>query len=103
MLVFPQLVSGATAQYPIHRQIVRRSIRSSMEDGTTIRLADTNGSSIRWRIAFRDLSDEEVTSLRAFFTLTQGNLHPFLFLDPVANLLTSSEDLSHSAWDASGL
>jgi hypothetical protein len=103
MLVFPQLPTGASAQYPFTRQLTQRSIRSAMEDGTNIALADSAADHLRWRIGFRDLSDQEASSLNTFFMSTQGNLLPFLFMDPAANLLTWSEDFSQSSWQTTGL
>jgi hypothetical protein len=103
MLVFPQLPTGASAQYPFSRQITHRSIRSTMEDGTTIALSDSGADYLRWRVGFRDLSDQEASSLNAFFMSTQGNLLPFLFMDPAANLVCWSEDFAQSAWQTTGL
>jgi hypothetical protein len=103
MLVFPQLPTGASAQYPFTRQLTQRSIRSAMEDGTNIALADSAADHLRWRIGFRDLSDQEASSLNTFFISTQGNLLPFLFMDPAVNLLEWSEDFSRSSWQTTGL
>lgn len=51
----------------------------------------------------QDLTDQEAAAYTSFFTTTQGSLHPFLFLDPTANLLLWSEDFTQSAWTAPGL
>ncbi len=103
MLVFPQLSTGAAAQYPIRCQLSQRTIQCAMEDGTTISLADRAANYLRWRIAFQDLSDDETRALCSFFAATQGNLLPFLFLDPTANLLLCSEDYSQQVWNNGGL
>ena len=103
MLVFPQLSSGALAQYPISRQLSQRSVQSVMEDGTAISLADKGANYLRWRVAFVDLSDEEANSLSSFFAAAQGNLQPFLFLDPTSNLLLWSQDFSQGVWQTPGL
>ncbi len=50
-----------------------------------------------------DLTDQESQSLTDFFVTTQGSLQPFLFLDPTANLLLWSEDLTNSAWAKPGI
>lgn len=103
MLVFPQLSTGASAQYPILKQFSQRSLQSAMEDGTLVVLPDSDGDYLRWRIAFRDLSDQEAGSLSDFFAATQGSLLPFLYLDPTANLLRWSEDYSRSCWTTAGI
>jgi hypothetical protein len=69
-----------------------------MEDGTTISLADAYASYTTWKLAFRDLSDREASSLSSFFSAAGGCLTPFLFLDPTTNLLSWSSDLTQSAW-----
>ncbi len=74
-----------------------------MEDGTIIALADVAANFLAWKMAYRDLSDQEAAALRSFFAATQGNLQPFLFLDPAVNLLLWSEDFSQSAWETAGL
>jgi hypothetical protein len=103
MLLFPQLSPGATTQYPLTRQFSQRSIQSSMDDGTIMSLPDIAASYLAWKVAFRDLSDQEAGSLRSFFAAAQGNLQPFVFLDPTANLLVWSEDFSKAAWQTAGL
>jgi hypothetical protein len=103
MLVFPQLLTGSTAQYPITKQLSRRTVQSSMEDQTIVALPDQGSNFVRWQIAFHDLADQEATSLNAFFVTTQGSLRPFLFLDPTANLLLWSEDVTQSVWNQSGM
>jgi hypothetical protein len=103
MLVFPQLTTGAAAQYPIGKQLSQRSVQSVMEDQTIVALADEAANFVRWRISLRDLSDQEANALTAFFAATQGNLLPFLYLDPTANLLLWSEDFTQSVWAGGGV
>ena len=103
MLIFPQLSTGASTQYPIGKKVSQRSVQSAMDDGTIISLADTSATYLRWKIILEDLSDQEATSLTNFFGSTQGNLQPFLFLDPTANLLIWSEDFTQSAWAKAGV
>jgi hypothetical protein len=103
MLIYPQLVSGASVQYPITRQVSQRSIRSAMEDGTVITMADQGSNYLSWRVLYRDLSNQEAAALISFFAATQGELQPFLFFDPTANLLQWSGDFSQSAWQTAGL
>lgn len=101
MLIFPQLSTWASAQYPIVKRVSRRTVQSVMEDGTTIRLADGSASYERWKLAFRDLSDQEASSLSSFFSA--AGLSPFLFLDATANLLSWSVDLTQASWQKNAL
>ena len=103
MLVFPQLSTGASAQYPLAKLIAQRAVQSIMEDGTAISLSDSAAFYVRWKLTFQDLSDQEAQTLTSFFAATQGSVQPFLFLDPAANHLLWSEDFSQSAWQTTGL
>jgi hypothetical protein len=103
MLIFPQLSTLASAQYPIVKRTSRRAVQSSMEDGTIISLSDSSAFYTQWKLALRDLSDKEASSLIAFFAATNGSLSPFLFLDPSANLLSWSSDLTQTSWQTAGL
>ena len=103
MLIYPQLSSGTAAQYPIGKAVSHRSVKSMLEDGTVIALADRFANYIQWRMIYRDLTDREAGSLSDFFSATQGNLQPFLFLDPTANLLQSSSDFTRNPWLSDGI
>ncbi len=103
MLIFPQLFTGASTQYPSARKLSQRSVQSAMEDGTIISLADSSATYLRWKILLQDLSDEEAKSFTDFFAATQGSLQPFLFLDPTTNLLLWSEDFTQNAWTKAGV
>jgi len=97
MSSFPQLSTGALSQYPLARAIVTRTVTNSLEDGSTIRLADSVYQ-IRWDLSYSGLSQSEWNALLAFFTSQQGQLKTFTFTDPTANLLSWSEDLSQTVW-----
>jgi hypothetical protein len=103
MLIFPQLSTGTSAQYPIGKILSQRSVLSGMEDGTVIALSDSTANYLRWKVVLQDLSDLEAKSVTDFFVAAQGNLQPFLFLDPTSNLLLWSQDFSQSAWETVGL
>jgi hypothetical protein len=98
MHYFPQLPNGAAVQYPfVKRQAVRTALGVHL-DGTNSKLPDAAGSTVRWNLTFRGLSDEERNAIESFFETMEGRLGEFTFLDPTANLLCWSEDLSSSAW-----
>ena len=95
---FPQLASGAMAQYPLHRNRQWRAISNTLESGETIRLGDARGGAIAWRLCYQELTDAEVARLASFFQASRGEAGSFGFVDPFANLLGWSEDLSKSDW-----
>ena len=102
MLIYPQLSTGATAQYPVSKSVSQRTIQSVMEDGTSISSPDQSARFLTWRIPYEDLSTTEAETLSRFFLSVQGSLLPFLFLDPMSNLLSWSEDYTQSAWGTEG-
>ena len=95
---FPQLGSGAMAQYPLHRNRRWRAISNTLESGETITLGDAPGGSIEWRLRYQELTDAEVLALTSFFHASRGEAGSFGFVDPFANLLGWSEDLSRPDW-----
>ncbi len=103
MLIFPQLSTFASVQYPIQKQRSERTIVNLSEDGRLITLADTFASEVRWTLKFNGLTDQEALNLTSFFDLCEGSLQPFLFLDPTENLLSYSEDLTQPSWQLSSL
>ena len=100
MNVYPQLVSGAISQFPIVKQRRPRTVVNAAADGSSVKLADRAGATIGWQIGYANLNDAELAALRQFFTEMEGSLITFTFLDPVANLLAWSEDLTNAVWQA---
>jgi hypothetical protein len=98
MLVYPQLSSGALAQYPILKRNRQRTVVNTMADSTSIKLADPAGQVTAWQLKYAGLSDTEALALQQFFTATEGSLNAFTFLDPTANLLSWSEQLTNAVW-----
>jgi hypothetical protein len=100
MLIYPQLATGASTQYPTLKRRASRTIVNHASDGRTIRLADPGAGAIEWEISYSGLVDEEAASLEEFFRATEGRLRTFTFLDPLDNLLAWSEELAGVAWVA---
>jgi len=75
-----------------------RTVVNTAADGSSIKLADVAGGSLAWQLEYSALSDSELAALQQFFTSMEGSLNAFTFLDPSANLLAWSEDLSNDAW-----
>lgn len=98
-LFFPQLSSGATAQYPIRKTRIGRTLRNVLPDGTLILAPDPDAARIIWQLEYRELSSQEIGALAAHFQACQGRLHAFTFIDPTDNLLASSANLLQSPWE----
>jgi hypothetical protein len=95
---FPQIGSGAVAQFPLQRKRQWRAITNVLESGELISLPDTTGGQIEWRLSYQELTDAEVANLTSLFTASGGEAISFGFVDPFANLLGWSEDLSQPGW-----
>jgi hypothetical protein len=52
-----------------------------------------------WILRYSGLSDEDCKTLADFFDAAAGRLRSFTFVDPAANLLAWSSDLSKSCWN----
>ena len=61
-------------------------------------MADPAGATVEWQLQYANLSDTELAALQQFFTAMEGSLNSFTFLDPAANLLAWSEDLTNAVW-----
>lgn len=95
---FPQIGSGSVAQFPLQRTRLWRAITNVMEGGELISLPDVNGGQIEWKLSYHELTDAEVTNLTSLFATSGGEAGSFGFVDPFANLLGWSEDLSQTGW-----
>ncbi len=102
MLYFPQLSSGALAQYPLAKQSRMRTIENTAADGRMFKSPAYGSSERLWELRHLGMTDSELLALTTLFEATEGRLQSFTFLDPVDNLLLRSEDLSE-AWDVAPL
>jgi hypothetical protein len=98
--MFPQLTSGALAQYPVKKSNQLRTVVNTLADGSVITLADPAGALTEWQFQYANLSDAETAALQQFFLSMEGSLNSFIFLDPTANLLAWSDQLTNDAWTA---
>ncbi len=103
MLYYPQLTTGAVAQFPVTRSINMRTVANQLPSGYTIRMADTGAQKVQWRLLYSSLTDGERSSLESLFEASQGQLDAFTFLDPADNLLMWSEDWTQTVWTADPL
>jgi hypothetical protein len=102
MPYYPQLATGASAQFPIEREIARRTITNDFADGTRLKLDDPAAMGMFWTLRYEGLTDAERTAIEELFGSTEGRLQTFMFLDPSGNLLHWSEDLEKPVWNVDG-
>jgi hypothetical protein len=98
MIAYPQLANGAVSQYPLRKTRRQRTVVNRAADSRSIRLADPAAEVTEWLLQYADLSDDELAMLQQFFISAGGSLNGFTFLDPSANLLAWSEDLTNAVW-----
>lgn len=98
MRYFPQLLSGAMAQYPLLKRRVCRTITSATAEARLLKLSDPSWSRLEWEMTFQSLTTGERAELAAFHRAAEGCLGEFTFLDPTENLLTWSGDPSQTLW-----
>lgn len=102
-LYFPQLSSGALAQYPIKKTRLLRTIKNVLADGSMILMADPDGARLVWQMVYTELSSVDIGAVQAHFAACAGRYRAFTFIDPTDNMLVSSSDLANAAWNISSL
>jgi hypothetical protein len=102
-LYYPQLSSGALAQYPIKKTRLFRTVKNVLPDGSMFVISDPSYSHLLWTLSYSGLSSSDVQALQAHFAASSGPFHGFTFIDPTDNMLRWSSDLSNSVWQSSAL
>jgi hypothetical protein len=102
-LYFPQLATGAIAQYPIRKTKLARTVKNVLSDGTMILYPDPDAGLLVWQLAYVNLSVEDLEAIQAHFSNCIGRFHAFTFIDPTDNMLISSSDLTALVWQTSSL
>lgn len=97
-LIFPQLSSGALAQYPIRKTNTIRTIKNIMADGSMLVAQDPGAGQLVWTLSYVTLQPVDMNALQAHFGACGGPLRHFTFLDPTDNLLTNSAELTQPPW-----
>jgi phage-related protein len=82
MATFPQLKTGAVAQYPIARQEKFRTQTVRFLDGSDQRFRDLGGTAKRWIVQLRQVDESELAAIEEFFIQNQGAYGSFAFTDP---------------------
>ncbi|HVO97434.1 MAG TPA: hypothetical protein VMT15_05175 [Bryobacteraceae bacterium] len=98
MLVFPQLVTGASSLYPLRKTTRQRSVVNTLADGTRDVHADPDAANLGWELHAKGLTGVEWSAIEALFQAASGMWQSFTFLDPAGNLLANSEDFSGPGW-----
>lgn len=99
-LFFPQMMSGALAQYPIEKSRITRTIQNVLPDGTLILYSDASAGHLLWNLQYTELSSVDLNALQSHFLNCVGPLRAFTFIDPTDNMLTWSSDITQSVWNA---
>lgn len=102
-LYYPQLASGAMAQYPIRKTRLARTIKNVLADGSVILFTDPNGGRLTWQLSYTELATADVQALSEHFNACAGPFRSFTFIDPTDNMLVSTSDLTGAAWNTSSL
>ena len=102
-LFYPQLTSGALAQFPIRKIRLARTVKNILPDGSMILYSDPGGAQLLWQLSYTELSDIDVQALQAHFTACVGPFHAFTFIDPTDNMLISSSDITAVPWQVASL
>lgn len=102
-LYFPQLLSGALAQYPIQKGTAARTVKNVLPNGDMVLYSDPDGGRRVWQLSYTDLGSADIQALQAHFAACAGPFRAFTFIDPTDNVLVSSGELSAAAWNVSSL
>lgn len=99
MLVYPQIMAGALAQYPLQKTRETRSTSVRTAGGVWHTRHDADADAVSWTLRYEHLDEEEAERLREFFREAGGRLRPFTFVDPLANLLRWTGALTDEVWE----
>lgn len=83
MSTFPQLKTGAVAQYPLQRTIRFSTGIAQFVDGTEQRYRQLRGGLKRWTIDLDLLDEDEMAAFLDFALDEEGAFGEFAFTDPI--------------------
>ena len=98
MITFPQLSSGAIAQFPLVTKTRFRTLVNRAMDGSEIYASDLDFQSRSWELDLNQLTEQEWQNIVDLHQQVEGRLQDFLFLEPGGNLLTWSEVFNDPVW-----
>lgn len=98
MAAFPQLKTGAVAQYPATKHLKFQNQVLRFLDGTDQRYRDSAGPLHEWEIRLSQMDEREMAEIEQFFVDNQGCFDGFAFTDPwdgqaYTNCSIASDDL----------
>jgi Conserved hypothetical protein 2217 (DUF2460) len=82
MATFPQLKTGAVAQYPATKSLRYQNQTIRFLDGSEQRYRDAASPLHQWVIQLNELDESEMAAFEQFFQNNQGRLGSFAFTDP---------------------
>ena len=82
MATFPNLKSGAVAQYPLARTLTFSNQALRFVDGSEQRYRYSAGPLREWSIRLDQLDESEAAAIEHFFLSNQGSFEDFEFVDP---------------------
>jgi hypothetical protein len=82
MATFPQLKTGAVAQYPATKTFRFQNQTVRFLDGSEQRYRDAASPLHQWVIQLNELDESEMTAFAQFFEDNQGRMGSFAFTDP---------------------
>lgn len=82
MSAFPQLRTGAVAQYPAVRTIAKSTWVARFVDGAEQRYRMTAAPRRKWVISLARLTEAETVAVREFVDANAGAFGSFAFTDP---------------------
>lgn len=97
-MFFPILRSGSMAQYPVARKTSHGLVTTTTPGGIVWRGQNGAPAGVEWRLSYDELTDDEARALEQHFDAMSGSAGRFTFVDPLANLLRWSEDVSAEGW-----
>jgi len=101
-LYFPQLSSGALAQYPIQKARIVPTVKNVMLDGNMWLCPglsfNSHASRMVWELNYAALSQVDAQALQSHFSACVGPLRAFTFIDPTDNMLVASGDFTNAGW-----
>lgn len=97
-MVFPQLLTGASALYPVTLKLIQRTVVNVLGDGSMVVFADPDAAATGWELHASGITLAEWTAVESLFVAASGMWQTFTFLDPTGNLLEQSENFGAGAW-----
>jgi hypothetical protein len=98
MTYYPMFTRGSSAQLPVVRKRIWRPLRSEAPGGSEAIAVNRSAVRIEWELRYEELTDAEAGMIESLFAESRGGLGSFCFIDPAANLLKDSFDLTSAAW-----